>query len=207
MAKMKTRGSFAEQASLLTGETPTARKAESGVSLRRTCAFVAPYVIPRTRESQKLAALSIISTVLYKASLFLPGISGKVVVDALSDKFLAPGAKSTNAMFGVSLYFLGRLGAAFFSSTQNVTYEQLNQEINRRFGARTYEHLVLLDVSYHARVSSGKSVDIMNRGIAALSVILRVVVLQLLPTAFEAVVVSGIFFAMGTRVRAFIEPL
>lgn len=190
-----------EGAVLLTGQTPAVSNPKAGLSLRQTFRFVAPYVIPRTYETRKLAFFSILSTVFYKASLFLPGISGKLVIDALSDKALTPGTKSTKALFGVSLYFLGRLGAAVFSTTQNVTYERLNQGINREFGARTYEHLVLLDVSYHNRVSSGKSVDVMNRGIQALSVILKVVVLQLLPTAFEAVVVSGIFFAMGTRVR------
>jgi ABC-type multidrug transport system fused ATPase/permease subunit len=172
------------------------------LSFRRIFAFVAPYVIPRTREATCLAAASTMSTVLYKASLFLPGISGKLVIDAVSDGALAPADRRSRALAGVAVYFAGRLGAAVFSGLQDVTYERLSQDISRRFGAQTYEHLLRLDVSYHTTVPAGRSFDVLNRGIGALSLLLRVVTLQLGPTLVEAAVISSIFVRLGSRAVA-----
>lgn len=171
------------------------------LSFRKQFDFVSPYIIPQTPRAKRLTVASTLSTIIYKASLFLPGISSKVVIDAVSSSTLSRDEKAIKAAFGVSLYFIGRLGAAVFSSFQNITYEKLSQDISRRFGARTYEHLLLLDVNYHTRVSAGKSFEILNRGITSIALLLRVFVLQLGPTLLEAVVIGIIFVKLGTTVR------
>jgi ATP-binding cassette, subfamily B, heavy metal transporter len=162
--------------------------------------FVAPYVIPAKPQLKLIAVVSVTSTILYKLSLLLPAVGFKMVVDVITDTRLDTNQKSSRAMWSVSLYFVGRLGAAVFSSIQEVTFEHLSHDISRRFGVALYSHLQFLDLRFHNRSSSGKSSQILSSGISALTVILRIVVLQLVPTLVEAVVVSTVFASLHSPV-------
>lgn len=191
-----------EEANVLLRKSNFARQRDqsSDIGYRSAYNFVAPYIIPRTSRAKLLASASTLCTIIYKASLLLPGISFKLVIDTVSSTTLSNSEKATRAAFSVSLYFIGRLGAAIFSTLQTITYDRLSEDISRRFGARTYEHLLLLDMQYHTKVSPGKSFEILNRGIGSMSLLLRVVILQLGPTLLELVVITYIFARIGTMV-------
>lgn len=184
----------------MTDSRDTAETQHDDLSLRRTFRFMRPYLSPDSAQLKLTAAVSGASTVLYKASLLAAGWSGKTIVDAITDGGKTRGQRKQGVLLGVSLYFIGRLGAAIFSTVQDTTFERLSQHMNCKLGTDIYSVLQRKDIAYHIHNPTGKSNEILNRGTNALSVILRVVVLQLSPTLLEAVLVSTVFVSLGSTV-------
>lgn len=188
----------AEQAPLLPKHNPAANDGE--VSFRKTLAFCAPYIIPSTLPLKLLSLLSILSTILYKACLLIPGLAMKITVDALSHPDQL--TRTRLSIEGTLAYFLGRLFAAGFSQGQDIALEFCQQHTSRKFARDSFLHLQSLSLSFHNKKRTGVIMSILGRGIGSIQKIMQLVFFSLMPTVLEALVVSSIFFRLGSPLIA-----
>lgn len=170
------------------------------ISIRKTLSFCAPYIVPRTTRLRVLGVVSVLCTIGYKACLLLPGVSLKIAIDGLASKddYL----RWRQPILGAIGYFLGRLFAAVFGQGQDITLEYCCQSMKRQFASESYGHLQSLSLSYHMKNKTGETTAILGRGANSINILMRVVVFLLGPTILEAIVVSGIFFSLGSPLIA-----
>lgn len=173
---------------------------EESFSFRRTLCFCLPFIIPDTPFLRLVGALSIICITGYKACLLIPGLSMKIAVDALTSSDVQ--TRQRIPMLAMMLYLLGRIGGAMFSQGQEVSQEYCAQRMSRRFAIQSFAHLQSLSLAYHTSRKTGEITSILGRGIGSINSLMRLIVFSLLPTIVEAIVVSAIFFKLGSPLIA-----
>lgn len=124
----------------------------------------------------------------------------KITIDALSNPDIR--TRTRVSIEGVVAYFLGRLFAAGFSQGQDISLEFCQQYTSRKFARDSFQHLQNLSLSYHNKKRTGVIMSILGRGIGSIQKIMQLVVFSLMPTVLEALVVSGIFFRLGSPLIA-----
>lgn len=125
----------------------------------------------------------------------------KITVDALSNSDQV--TRTRLSIKGTVAYFLGRLFAVGFSQGQDISLEFCQQHTSRKFARDSFQHLQSLSLSYHNKKRTGVIMSILGRGIGSIQRIMQLVVFSLMPTVLEALVVSGIFFRLGSPLIAF----
>lgn len=166
------------------------------ISVKKILTFCAPYIVPRTTRLRIIGVVSVLCTIGYKACLLLPGFSMKIAVDGLASK--DEKARWRQPILGAIGYFLGRMFAAVFGQGQDIALEYCSQQMTRHFATASFGHLQSLSLSYHTTKKTGTTTSILGRGIGSIQVLMRLLVFFLSPTILEALVVSGIFFRLGS---------
>lgn len=166
------------------------------LSFGKTLCFCWPYIVPHTPVLRFIGAMSVVSITAYKACLLVPGLSMKMAVDAINSD--DPVTRTHVPIIAVLIFLLGRVGGAIFGQIQEVTQEYCSQHMARRFAISSFAHLQALSLSYHTHKKTGETRSILGRGIGSINTLLRLIVFSLFPTVVEALVVSTIFFKLGS---------
>ncbi len=160
-------------------------------SWRRLLATVWPHVWPkdsaalRTRVVGALVLLISAKLINILIPFFL-----KAVVDGLGQQgaLIIP-------LGAVLAYGGARLGSALFANLRDAVFARVGYHAGRLLALRTYKHLFQHSLGYHLQRRTGELARAIERGVKALSFLLRVALFNLIPTLFEFTLVIGILLA------------
>ncbi|MDR3537386.1 MAG: ABC transporter transmembrane domain-containing protein, partial [Acetobacteraceae bacterium] len=125
------------------------------------------------------------------ATVYVPILYGRTV-DALAPK------DPTNVLV-VPLalivgYGLARIGAAGFGEIRDALFASVQQRAVRLLALRTFRHLHAISLRFHMDRQTGGLSRVIDRGVLGMQSVLRLAVFNVVPTALELVLVTGIIW-------------
>mmetsp|Transcript_2618 Transcript_2618/g.3815 ORF Transcript_2618/g.3815 Transcript_2618/m.3815 type:complete len:517 (-) Transcript_2618:864-2414(-) len=182
---------------------------------------ILPFLRPADWQHTSYAIAALTSVLFGKILGVLPPLAIKYAVDTISEnnKNNAAGDDTTNQegqdpndddlkelvkpIVNAILVFFGlRVAMMINSAGQDLAIRAVALDAERRFGVATFAHLHSLSLSYHLEKHIGEITRIMNRGVDSISEVISSFLFFLAPTIFEAIVVSAVFWKLGTPMIA-----
>lgn len=159
-----------------------------------------PYIWPPGRSDLHWRViLAFGALVLAKVITLAVPIAYKNAVDYLT------GEASTGAAPGVSglglalvpamliiAYGVGRILMVLFAQLRDVIFTVVSQNAVRQLANRTFRHLHQLSLRFHLERRTGGLNRVIERGVSGVDTILRMAVLNSIPTAVELVMIAGL---------------
>ncbi|MEE2694095.1 MAG: ABC transporter ATP-binding protein/permease [Pseudomonadota bacterium] len=132
--------------------------------------------------------------VFSKVAIVYVPIFYKQAVDALS---LPEGNLLLAIPIGAVLcYGLARVASLGFSEARDAVFARVGQRAVRMVALQVFEHLHQLSLRFHLDRQTGGLSRIIERGIRAIELLLRISLFNLIPTIFELALVFGILLYM-----------
>ncbi len=164
-----------------------------------------PYIWPKNRRDLHLRViLAFAALVLAKVITLAVPIAYKNAVDFLTGES-ATGATEGVATSGVDFlglaivpamlivaYGVGRILMVLFAQLRDVIFTVVSQNAVRRLADRTFRHLHALSLRFHLERRTGGLNRVIERGVSGVDTILRMAVLNSIPTAIELVMIAGL---------------
>jgi ABC-type transport system involved in Fe-S cluster assembly fused permease/ATPase subunit len=143
--------------------------------------------------------LAFAALVLAKAVTLAVPIAYKNAVDWLTGEATtgaAPGVTfiglaAVPAMLIVA-YGVGRVLMVLFAQVRDVVFTVVSQNAVRRLANRTFRHLHALSLRFHLERRTGGLNRVIERGVSGVDTILRMAVLNSIPTAVELIMIAGL---------------
>ncbi len=160
-----------------------------------------PYVWPAGRPDLRLrVVLALAALVIAKAITLLVPIAYKQVVDLLTGAEDGRGAPGGATMFGLALlpamliiaYGVGRVLMVLFAQFRDVWFTAVAQHAVRELANKTFRHLHQLSLRFHLERRTGGLSRVIERGVNGVDTIVRMAVLNSVPTAVELLMISGL---------------
>ncbi len=156
-----------------------------------------PYIWPADRPDLRwrvvfaLGALVVAKVV----TLGVP-IAYKMVVDLLtgdaSGKEVTALGIAVTPVFLIVAYGVGRVLMVLFAQLRDVWFTNVSQNAVRQLANRTFSHLHALSLRFHLERRTGGLNRVIERGVTGVDTIVRMAVLNSIPTAVELVMISGL---------------
>jgi len=158
---------------------------------------LAPYVWPADRPDLRWRVVfALIALVLAKAVTLAVPIAYKTVVDLLtgeaSGKEITAIGLAASPVFLIIAYGVGRVLMVLFAQLRDVWFTNVAQNAVRRLAYRTFRHLHELSLRFHLERRTGGLNRVIERGVTGVETIVRMAVLNSIPTAVELVMISGL---------------
>src|ERR1051326_4661764 len=175
-----------------------------GGALLRTRVRLWPYIWPKERADLQRRVLWA-TLVLFAAKLATMAVpfTFKWAVDALSGQGSAPVAPDSwlawalAAPVAMTLAYGGmRVLMALLTQARDGVFAKVGMHAVRRLAILTFEHMHELSLRYHLERKTGGLTRVLERGRNAIETIVRMVILQLLPTIVEVVLLAGVLLYM-----------
>ena len=120
-------------------------------------------------------------------------------VSTMSDTISAlPPSIAVDASEAAALAVIGyggaRATASLLNESRNAVFAHVSQSAIRNVGSSTFKHLHNLDLSFHLNKNTGTVTRILDRGNRSISFVLNAMVFNVMPTAIEVGVVSGLMY-------------
>ncbi|KAF8774247.1 iron-sulfur clusters transporter ABCB7, mitochondrial-like [Argiope bruennichi] len=106
----------------------------------------------------------------------------------------APGTIVTVATALIIGYGMARAGASLFNELRNAVFAKVAHDSIRRVAKSVFLHLHNLDLSFHLSRQTGALSKAIDRGTRGINFVLSALVFNIVPTAFEVVLVSSILY-------------
>ena len=163
-----------------------------------------PYVWPAGRSDlHRRVILAFAALVLAKVITLAVPIAYKNVVDYLTGQGTAGAGQAAGQgvdALGLALvpamlivaYGVGRVLMVLFAQLRDVVFTVVSQNAVRRLANRTFRHLHTLSLRFHLERRTGGLNRVIERGIAGVDTIMRMAVLNSIPTAVELVMIAGL---------------
>src|SRR5579864_9494048 len=175
--------------------------ADSGAMLR-TLVRLWPYIWPADRPDLKNRVM-LATVLLFAANLATVAVpfTFKWATDALAGHGTAPlgpdnviaWAIATPVMMTLA-YGGMRILMAALTQFRDGIFAKVAMNAVRRLAMRTFEHIHLLSLRFHLERKTGGLTRVLERGRNAIETIVRMILLQLLPTIVEVVLVAWVLF-------------
>ncbi|HXG78716.1 MAG TPA: ABC transporter ATP-binding protein/permease [Methyloceanibacter sp.] len=159
-----------------------------------------PYVWPANRPDLRLrVVLALAALVLAKAITLAVPIAYKMVVDLLTGEetrgeiggFSALGIAAVPA-FLIIAYGAGRVLMVLFAQFRDVWFTVVAQNAVRELANKTFRHLHALSLRFHLERRTGGLSRVIERGVNGVDTIVRMAVLNSIPTAVELLMISAL---------------
>jgi len=159
-----------------------------------------PYIWPKDRPDLHLRViLAFVALIFAKVVTLAVPIAYKNVVDFLTGQGAGPASPETLA-WGLALvpamlivaYGVGRILMVLFAQLRDVIFTVVSQNAVRRLANRTFRHLHELSLRFHLERRTGGLNRVIERGVSGVDTILRMAVLNSIPTAVELVMIAGL---------------
>jgi ABC-type transport system involved in Fe-S cluster assembly fused permease/ATPase subunit len=171
-----------------------------GGALFKTLARLWPYIWPSDRTDLKrrvlLAALLLFGAKL--ATVSVP-FTFKWAVDALSGQGSAPVAAESWLGWAIAApiamtlaYGFMRILMSGLTQLRDGVFAKVAMHAVRRLAILTFEHMHLLSLRFHLDRKTGGLTRVLERGRNAIETIVRMVILQLVPTVIEVALVAAV---------------
>jgi len=171
-----------------TADKPTPNPENAVAALRR---FV-PYLWPADRPALKARVMvAMLLVIASKAVTLLMPFAYKAVIDRM-----APGMQPAVglAVALVVAYAAARFGGTLFDNLRNAIFERVGQEAARRLSLEVFAHLHRLSLRFHLERRTGALTRVIERGTKSIDTMLYFIMFNIVPTIFELLAVSAIFF-------------
>ena len=158
---------------------------------------LAPYIWPADRpDLRRRVVFALIALVLAKAVTLTVPIAYKMVVDLLtgeaSGKEVTAIGLAASPVFLIVAYGVGRVLMVLFAQFRDVWFTNVAQNAVRQLANRTFRHLHELSLRFHLERRTGGLNRVIERGVTGVDTIVRMAVLNSIPTAVELVMISGL---------------
>ena len=158
-----------------------------------------PYIWPAARpDLRRNVILAFVALLVAKLVTVATPIIYKWAVDALTalDTSAAGTAKSLTLLITVLIlaYGLSRVVMMALNQVRDVFFTKVGQHAVRELNRRTFEHLHQLSLRFHLERRTGGLSRVLERGARAIELIIRMGILNVVPTALELLLVCAILF-------------
>ena len=158
---------------------------------------LAPYIWPAGRPDLRMrVVLALIALIIAKAITLLVPIAYKAVVDLLTGeatgKEITAVGLAASPVFLIVAYGVGRVLMVLFAQFRDVWFTAVAQNAVRELANRTFRHLHELSLRFHLERRTGGLNRVIERGVTGVDTIVRMAVLNSIPTAVELLMISGL---------------
>jgi len=144
--------------------------------------------------------LAFIALVLAKVVTLAVPIAYKNVVDYLTGVEQGTGSAAGTTFLGLAIvpvmlivaYGVGRILMVLFAQLRDVIFTVVTQNAVRQLANRTFRHLHNLSLKFHLERRTGGLNRVIERGVNGVDTILRMAILNMIPTAIELVMIAGL---------------
>jgi ATP-binding cassette, subfamily B, heavy metal transporter len=159
-----------------------------------------PYIWPDNRADLRWrVVLALAALVVAKIVTLAVPIAYKTVVDILTGNasgetlpgLSAVGLAAIPAVLIIA-YGVGRVMMVLFAQLRDVWFTVVAQNAVRQLANRTFRHLHALSLRFHLERRTGGLNRIIERGVGGVDTIVRMAVLNSIPTAVELVMIAGL---------------
>jgi len=171
-----------------------------GGALLRTLVRLWPYIWPSDRRDLQGRVL-LATVLLFGAKLATVAVpfTFKWAVDALSGQGSAPVATQSWLAWAIAVpvamtlaYGCMRILMAGLTQLRDGVFAKVAMHAVRRLAILTFEHMHELSLRFHLERKTGGLTRVLERGRNAIETIVRMVILQLLPTIVEVALIVGV---------------
>lgn len=171
-----------------------------GGALLRTVVRLWPYIWPSDRRDLQLRVVWA-TLLLFGAKLATVAVpfTFKWAVDALGGQGSAPIAADSWLVWAIAApiamtlaYGVMRILMALLTQLRDGVFAKVAMHAVRRLAILTFEHMHVLSLRFHLERKTGGLTRVLERGRNAIETIVRMVILQLLPTLVEVALITGV---------------
>jgi ATP-binding cassette subfamily B protein len=155
-------------------------------------ASLAPYLWPKGNPAARLRVVTaVLFMILAKvAAVYVPILYGRTIDTLTRPDYLAVTAPALLIL----AYGLARVGAAGFGELRDALFASVSQRAVRLVALKTYQHLHRVSLRYHLDRQTGGLSRVIDRGVQGMQSVLRLAVFNVVPTAVELLMVTGIIW-------------
>jgi len=155
-------------------------------------ASLAPYLWPKGNPAARLRVVTaVLFMILAKvAAVYVPILYGRTIDTLTRPEYLAVTAPALLIL----AYGLARVGAAGFGELRDALFASVSQRAVRLVALKTYQHLHRVSLRYHLDRQTGGLSRVIDRGVQGMQSVLRLAVFNVVPTAVELLMVTGIIW-------------
>ncbi len=156
-----------------------------------------PYIWPAGRPDLRWRVVwALAALVVAKVITLAVPIAYKAVVDLLtgeaSGKEITALGLAVVPAFLIIAYGVGRVLMVVFSQFRDIWFTVVAQNAVRQLAKRTFRHLHALSLRFHLERRTGGLNRVIERGVTGVDTIVRMAVLNSIPTAVELLMISGL---------------
>ena len=159
-----------------------------------------PYVWPANRPDLRLRVVfALAALVVAKAITLTVPIAYKAVVDLLTGEASAGEIAGLSALGLAAIpatliiaYGVGRVLMVLFAQFRDVWFTVVAQNAVRELAKKTFRHLHALSLRFHLERRTGGLSRVIERGVNGVDTIVRMAVLNSIPTAVELLMISAL---------------
>ncbi|SFM22905.1 ATP-binding cassette, subfamily B [Bradyrhizobium sp. NFR13] len=165
-----------------------------------TLAHLWPYIWPSDRDDLKMRVVwSMLLLLVAKAATLTVPFTFKWAIDALTGADTAPVQSSNWTLWLIASpvamtvsYGAIRVLMAIFTQWRDGIFAKVAMHAVRKLAYLTFVHMHELSLRFHLERKTGGLTRVLERGRAGIEVIVRMVILQLVPTIIELLLVMGV---------------
>jgi len=183
-------------------EAPQAAASPEKATLIGTLAHLWPYIWPGDRSDLKMRVVwaMVLLLIAKLATLSVP-FTFKWAIDALTGANTAPVQSSNWALWLIASPLLMTLGyggvrvlMALLTQWRDGIFARVAMHAVRKLATITFVHMHELSLRFHLERKTGGLTRVLERGRSGIEVIVRMVILQLIPTIVEVALMLGVLF-------------
>jgi ABC-type transport system involved in Fe-S cluster assembly fused permease/ATPase subunit len=157
---------------------------------------LAPYIWPAGRPDLRWRVVwAMVALIIAKAITLAVPIAYKAIVDLLTGevtgKEVTAIGLAASPIFLIIAYGIGRVMMVVFAQFRDVWFTVVAQHAVRELANRTFRHLHALSLRFHLERRTGGLNRVIERGVNGVDTIVRMAVLNSIPTAVELAMISG----------------
>jgi ABC-type transport system involved in Fe-S cluster assembly fused permease/ATPase subunit len=169
-------------------------------SLLHILAGLWPYIWPSERRDLKIRVLiAMVLLVLAKLATIAVPFTFKWAVDALTGQGTAPVAPDSWLTWALAAPMLmtlayggSRVLMAVLTQMRDGVFAKVSMHAVRRLAFLVFEHMHQLSLRYHLERKTGGLTRVLERGRNAIETIVRMVIMQAVPTVIELALIVGV---------------
>ena len=160
-----------------------------------------PYIWPANRPDLRWRVVFALGAlVVAKAITLAVPIAYKQIIDLLTGQASSGTPAGGVSMLGLAMlpamlivaYGVGRILMVVFAQVRDIWFTVLAQHAVRELANRTFRHLHELSLRFHLERRTGGLSRVIERGVNGVDTIVRMAVLNSIPTAVELLMISGL---------------
>lgn len=143
-------------------------------------------------------AVTIATPYVFKALVdSLPAATAAATAAAATTTALPPEGMVVAMVLG---YGVARASSSGFQELRNAVFARVAQQAIRKVGKQAFGHVLDLDLQFHLSKNTGQIARVLDRGNRSISFVLNAMVFNIIPTALEVSVVTGLMaYNFGTE--------
>jgi ATP-binding cassette, subfamily B, heavy metal transporter len=158
---------------------------------------LAPYIWPAGRPDLRMrVVMAMVALIIAKVITLGVPIAYKAVVDLLTNeatgKEITAVGLAASPAFLIIAYGVGRVMMVLFGQLRDVWFTVVAQHAVRELANRTFAHLHALSLRFHLERRTGGLNRVIERGVTGVDTIVRMAVLNSIPTVVELAMISGL---------------